>query len=337
MSKEKDKSTEIVAIDTKKITDRVMLKVNAFLEAKVMHMPRDYSAENALKAANLILMDTVDREKRPVLEVCTQQSIAASLLEMIVEGLNPLKKQCYFIAYKNKDTGDIDLQYQRSYQGDKLLAKRDSGATKVRPVVIYKGDTFKFERNLDTGIIKIIEHKSEIDNIDPDPTKIRGAYCYVTEEDGTVVIELMSRIQLMNAWDQRKGQGLTTAHEKFGGEMAKRSIIRRTCKSYINSSDDNALVGVNDKRDHNATDQEALAEGEEVKTLSIGSPKKETEVDKTIIENHGAQTGTDPKTGQDSKVDIENDSDNSSAEVNYALKKEKEPEFFQDNETKSPQ
>ena len=98
------------AVVEKNIADSVLAKITDFQRDKVLSLPKDYSPENALKSAFLILQETVDRDKKPVLTACTRESIASCLLDMVVQGLSPMKKQCYFIAYGNK------LQMSRSYQ-----------------------------------------------------------------------------------------------------------------------------------------------------------------------------------------------------------------------------
>ena len=57
--------------------------------------PKDYNVANALTGAYLILKETVDKDKRPVLESCSQASIVNSLMEMATLALNVNKKQGY--------------------------------------------------------------------------------------------------------------------------------------------------------------------------------------------------------------------------------------------------
>ena len=45
-----------------------------------LSFPKDYSVPNALNSAYLILQETVDNNKKPVLQSCSKQSIASSLL-----------------------------------------------------------------------------------------------------------------------------------------------------------------------------------------------------------------------------------------------------------------
>lgn len=46
----------------------------------------------------MTLQSMTDKNRKPALTVCTKDSIANSLLDMVVQALNPVKKQCYFIT-----------------------------------------------------------------------------------------------------------------------------------------------------------------------------------------------------------------------------------------------
>src|SRR5690625_5427349 len=87
-----------VAIIQKDITDSVNGSL-ARLQDDGLTLPPNYNASNALKSAFFRLQQVQDRQKRPALEVCTTESIANSLLDMVVQGLSPAKTQCYFIVY----------------------------------------------------------------------------------------------------------------------------------------------------------------------------------------------------------------------------------------------
>lgn len=228
MAKEKETHKEM------NITDKVMLKVSAFEKAGSLKLPKDYSAANAIRSAYLMLQETVDKDKEPVLEVCTQVSIASSLFDMVVQGLNPMKKQCYFIAYDKK------LSMKRSYQGAIMVAKR-VGMKTIIPNVIYEGDKDKFKYKIDplTGRKSIIEHTQELENIDENA--IIGAYAIIVMEDDTVDIDIMSIKQIKASWLMGQAKGNSLAHQNFGSEMCKRTVINRATKSIINSSDDGSL------------------------------------------------------------------------------------------------
>ncbi len=146
-----------LAIVKKDIVDVISKKVNEFISRGELHLPANYSPENAMKSAWLILQSTVDRDKKPVLQSCTKDSIANSLLDMVVQGLNPAKKQGYFIAYGNQ------LVFQRSYFGTQAIAKQvDDTIQEIFAEVVYEGDVFKYKIN--RGKKEITEHEQTLEN-----------------------------------------------------------------------------------------------------------------------------------------------------------------------------
>lgn len=210
--------------------NRVLEKINAFRETGELHLPTNYSPENALKLAWLILQDTVDSNKRPVLEVCTPASIANALLEMVIKGLNPVKKQCYFIAYGN------ELSCDDSYFGKEVTAKRVGNVKDIKGVAIYQDDVFEFEKDLTTGRNRILKHEQKLENIDHE--KVKGAYAVITFNDGRVDVEIMTIKQIRMAWNQGAARGNSPAHKNFTDEMAEKTVISRACKEIINATDD---------------------------------------------------------------------------------------------------
>lgn len=212
---------------------RVLGQVKAFDETGELNLPKEYSPGNALKSAWLILLETKDTQKRPVLESCSKESIANALLDMSLQGLSPMKKQCAFIAYGNK------LTMQREYHGNIALARRYGGVKDVRANVIYEGDDFAFAIDTDTGLTKIIKHTANLDNVDNN--KIKGAYATVILNNGTVDVEIMTMAQIQKAWDMGTG-GATPAHKNFKDQMCKKTVINRACKLYISTSSDGGLV-----------------------------------------------------------------------------------------------
>lgn len=224
---------QVTTIEDKVITNQVLAKINQFQQSGELTIPNSYSPENALKSAWLILQETVDMNKKPVLESCTKISIANCLLDMVVQGLSPVKKQCYFIAYGNK------LQLSRSYLGAIAVAKRVGGVKEVRANCIFDGDEFDYEIDVNTGRLKILKHKPTLENIDT--TKIKGAYAVVIYNDDSTSVEIMNMTQIKSAWNQGKAKGNSPAHQSFSDEMAKKTVINRALKTVIGSSDDSGL------------------------------------------------------------------------------------------------
>lgn len=225
----KDEKTSIQKFEN--ISEQVLSRIEQFQKDGSMILPKNYSVENHMKSAWLALQEVEDKEHNKALQICTKESIANSLLDMVLQGLSVSKKQGYFIMYGNK------LIFQRSYFGTIALAKRAGGMVS-EPVanVIYEGDDFQYEIDPKTAKVSIIKHSQKLENIDN--SKIKGAYALVTLADGTTQVTIMSMQQIRAAWEQGATKGNSPAHKNFAEEMAKKTVIGRACKAIINSSDD---------------------------------------------------------------------------------------------------
>lgn len=226
-------------VTEKTIVDSVLKKINKFQENTELTLPADYYPENALKSAYLLLIKTTNSNDQPVLTCCTPDSIAHALLEMVVKGLTPMKKQCYFIAYGNQLTLSI------SYQGNVAMAKR-VGLKMVTSNVIFKNDTFEHKIEPSTGLMKILEHKQHFSNINID--EIDGAYAVTTMDNGTNNLTIMTMAQIRQAWMQGYMNGNSGAHNNFTDEMCRKTVINRACKHIVNSSTDIILTLGESKR-----------------------------------------------------------------------------------------
>lgn len=225
----KDEKTSIQKFEN--ISEQVLSRIEQFQKDGSMILPKNYSVENHMKSAWLALQEVEDKEHHKALQICTKESIANSLLDMVLQGLSVSKNQGYFIVYGNK------LVFKRSYFGTIALAKRAGGMVS-EPVanVIYEGDDFQYEIDPKTAKVSVIKHSQKLENIDN--SKIKGAYALVTLADGTTQVTIMSMQQIRAAWGQGATKGNSPAHKNFAEEMAKKTVIGRACKVIINSSDD---------------------------------------------------------------------------------------------------
>lgn len=228
MAESKKQSTDLATIK-KDISVQVLNKINEFQEAEQLKLPADYSVENALKSAYIQLSDP----KNNLIEKCTPSSIAEALLKMVVNGVNPIKKQCYFIPYADK------LECSISYAGNIAIAKRYGGLKSIKGNAIYKGDTFEFGIDPETGYREIIKHTQSLKSLGTND--IIGAYAVVEMVDGTRDVEVMDIAQIRMAWGQGGSKGNSPAHKNFPDQMAIKTVLNRACKLIISSSDDSAL------------------------------------------------------------------------------------------------
>ena len=204
--------------------------------------PSDYNPTNALNGAYLVLQETKDKNGKPVLQSCTQASIAHTLMDMVTMGLSMQKKQCYPIAYGGK------LQCQVSYHGNKAMAHRYGD---INAEVIYEGDIFKY--HIESGRKILDQHTQDFQNIDLD--KITGAYCVITLSDGSTYMEVMNIKQIKTAW--KKGFGYkenSGTHKEFADMMAKKTVTSRACKQIVQQYGDVFTVDTFESVEEHAND-----------------------------------------------------------------------------------
>lgn len=278
----------VATTQERNITDKVLSRVKSLEDKGELRVPGNYSPENALKSAYLILSETLDRDKKPVLQSCSEASIANSLLDMVVQGLSPAKKQCYFIPYGGK------LQLSRSYLGTVAVTKRLKGVKDVKAHVIYEGDEFEQEYDIDTATLKITKFNPKFENIDI--TKIKGAFAVVLGENGPIHTEVMNINQIKKAWGQGAAKGNSGAHNNFTDEMAKKTVINRACKMFANTSDDSDLLiqafNNSDEKNYDEKDlinnaefevKEEIKEKANSKPIDIDPPQKVIDVESTDV------------------------------------------------------
>lgn len=217
-----------MAVMQKDITDQVSNRISQ-LQDDGLALPKDYNPQNALKAAWFKLQQTKDRSNRPALQVCTRSSIANALLDMVTQGLSPAKTQCYFIVYGN------EVQLQRSYFGTIAAVKRLSSVKDIDAQVVHQGDEFAIGAD-ELGRIKVTKFVPKFENLDK---PIKGAFAFIELANGDVHYTVMTQKQIMTSWGQSRQHNV---QQKFADEMAKRTVINRAAKMYINTSDDSDLL-----------------------------------------------------------------------------------------------
>ena len=209
------------------------------LAEKGFLFPANYIPQNALQSAWLILQDVKDKDGKLALDVCTKESVQNSMFDMLVQGLNPVKKQCYFVARGKK------LCLMRSYFGTRAVTER---LTKVSEILdaelVYEGDEFEYTKL--NGVTTITKHVQKLENIDKN--KIKAAYQVIVKSTGVPHACIMTIDEIFQCWNQSEKevfdkngklkQGQYCGHANFTGEFCKRTVINRACKIVINTSDD---------------------------------------------------------------------------------------------------
>ncbi|QWQ34252.1 recombinase RecT [Limosilactobacillus fermentum] len=213
------------------IIEKVSDRIEAMKDEEGLALPSNYSAQNALQAAALKLQSVKGRDGRPALTSCTQASVATALLDMVIQGLSPAKNQCYFIVYGN------ELQMQRSYFGTIAALKRLDSIEDIDAQVIHQGDEFEIGAD-ETGHIIVTKFKPSFANLDK---PIKGAFAFIKLTNGRTDYTVMTKAQIDVSWSQSRNRQ-NKVQDKFSDEMAKRTVINRAAKMFINTSDDSDLL-----------------------------------------------------------------------------------------------
>ncbi|WCE95559.1 recombinase RecT [Limosilactobacillus fermentum] len=216
--------------NAKQITSAVAERLDT-LKDEGLALPAHYNAQNALKAAYLRLQTVKDRQGRPALNVCSQLSIANALLDMAIQGLSPAKNQCYFIVYGS------ELKMQRSYFGTVAALKRLDSIEDIDAQVIHQGDEFEIGAD-ETGHIIVTKFNPSFTNLDK---PIKGAFAFIKLANGRTNYTVMTKSQIDTSWSQSQNRQ-NKVQDKFSDEMAKRTVLNRAAKMFINTSDDSDLL-----------------------------------------------------------------------------------------------
>lgn len=213
-----------LAVLQRDLTDQISGKVEQLKQDGLTLAP-NYSPANALKSAFFAMTNS---NSGNLLEKCKPDTIANSLLDMVIQGLSPAKTQCYFIPY-----GDT-LKMSRSYFGTQKVVKSLSNVEDIWANVIYQDDVFNYA--IVEGRERLVSHETSFENRDK---PIVGAYCIIKTSDQGEVLTVMTKKEIDTAWSVSKNKSV---QNKYPQEMSKRTVINRAAKAFINTSDDSDML-----------------------------------------------------------------------------------------------
>ena len=284
---------------TSQILSQAINQYAAMLENNEFDKPENYSYKNAIQQARYLLTKPAESGKnkgRSIVEVCTPQSILQSVMEMAQKGLNPDKKQCYFIPYGNTCTLSV------SYQGNVALAKRNGqDIGDVYGYVVYEDDDFEMGFDLKKGTMEIKNYVPHVEKWSKD--KIIGAFAIITDKKGDVkYTEYMTMDQVRTAWSMGAANGNSPAHKNFPDQQAIKTVKSRAVKSFVNTADDSEIVNSEET-------SVAYTDNEFNKELEANANKLELEVSATPTEEKEQPANVDEETGEIIEEPIEGQDD----------------------------
>ncbi|WP_373311492.1 recombinase RecT [Apilactobacillus xinyiensis] len=251
------------------LVQSVVNQIDSLKEKQGLQLPKGYSVSNALQSAWLELTDTTNGV--PLAKKCSTQSITKALFNMAIQGLSSAKNQCYFIPYGK------ELVLQRSYFGTISVINRLSNVKKIKAQVVFEGDEFEIGSDDDFNTVV----KKFIPKFENRDKAIVGAFAFIEKEDGSRDYTIMTKKEIDTSWNQAKAKN-SGARRNFSQEMAKRTVINRAAKFYINSSNDNDLFvqAINDttEKEYDDSRKDVTPENKNTIDSMINSKKENNEV-----------------------------------------------------------
>lgn len=230
---------EVGQTTVKRVISQAISQYTEMIENKAFDLPENYSYKNAIQQTRYLLTKPAESGKnqgKAIVDFCTPQSILQSVMEMAQKGLNPDKKQCYFIPYGNTCTLSV------SYQGNVALAKRNGeDIGEIYGYAVYKNDEFELEFNIKKGVFEIKKYVPKV--TEWKKSDIVGAFAIITDKKGEVkYTEYMTMEQIKAAWAMGAAKGNSPAHRNFPDQQAIKTVKSRAVKSFVNTADDSEIV-----------------------------------------------------------------------------------------------
>lgn len=207
------------------ITEWISADINN--PARGLKVPEGYNWQNEIMSAMLYIAQNVkDRNGVPALQSCTKDSIMTSIRDMAIQGLSITRHHVYPIVYGNQ------LQMMESYFGKIFALKNLNPNLEIGTNVLYDGDEYSYCTDETGNYNYITDVKSSLANRD---NPIVGAYGTIFDiTTGKRIYGCVMTIkEIKQSWSHAKTDKV---QKEFPQEMAKRTLINRMIKLYLNTT-----------------------------------------------------------------------------------------------------
>jgi recombination protein RecT len=222
-------------------------ELKTFLESQSERMAA--ALPKHITPERLIQVVTTLHYRTPKLQECDNASILASVLRACTLGLDlePAMNEAFLIPRFNKEINGQECQFQIGYQGLRKLAMQSGAVASLQARLVRERDAFRYEFTPD-----LIFHHVPCLNGSPGPVVMVYAVAKLT--NGEQIIEVMDADEV-EAIHQRS-DGYKTAVKKGWkesgpwvtdwNEMAKKTVLKRVCKSIPRSTELAAAINDDD-------------------------------------------------------------------------------------------
>lgn len=216
-----EKKTELAKSSL--VEEIALSKINQYVELGMV-LPENFNPTNSLKKARMMLND-MKVQGKPVLEVCTKESVIQCLIDSCCKGLDYSEIQVYFIPRANIMT-NLESVYGR-------IARAKRASRYYKPVVqyVHEGDDFQIGVDVTNGKTIIKKHETSLDNLDK---PIVAAYTFVTDDNNDTEVFIMTKREWLTSWKKSSNGGAVA--KDFERDMIFRTIIKKSTKSLVNAN-----------------------------------------------------------------------------------------------------
>ena len=192
-------------------------------------VPKGYNVGNEVASLIFAISQTKDKNGRTAFDICDSKQIMNQVRNCVLNGLSITKKHVYPIIYDGKFTLQI------SYFGTLAALSYMFPYLQVYANVLYEGDEYELITDPLMGFTYVTNVRSKIENHDK---PIIAAYGNIidTRTKERVYGLVMSWNEIQKNWAKSKTPPEKNSVQKdFPQEMAKRTLINRMCKMFVNS------------------------------------------------------------------------------------------------------
>ena len=232
-------------------------------------LPKHVDPERMMKAALVAVI------RQPKLLQCTQESFLESMMRSSQLGLDPSGTlgSAYLVPFENRKAGRVECQFLPGYRGLVDLARRSNEIEAIEAHMVYKQDQFKMTFGTDPKI----EHTPYLG--EDRKEEYVGVYAVATLRGGHKQPDFMTLADINRIRNMSKAGQFGPWKEHFV-EMAKKTVIRRLCKTLPMSVElakaiqyDNEALETIDGAFVDVTDEPRGTEGLKVKLTKPAEPK----------------------------------------------------------------
>ena len=228
--------TQMVPFQQKVLTARAFLeKLKPQLS---LALPKHLNADRLLRVA----LTSMTRE--PKLLDCTQESLAAAMIQSAQLGLEPdgVLGNAYLIAY------GTTCRLIPGYRGLMQLARQSGAVVTIEARVVHTGDKFKYKY----GLAPVLEHEPADEDDDAakptvPPPRFKAAYAIGILKEGHIPQWDVMRKAAIERIRKRSPNGNAGAWITDYEEMAKKTVVRRLCKMLPSSVELQRAVALDER------------------------------------------------------------------------------------------